>query len=223
LLPGTLCTSAIFDGFLDALGVQSTQRHHVQLDRPSVEDYQADFDRLPVDTIVCGFSLGAIVAAHCADRMQAHALVLFGLNPFADDPEKAQSRHDLAADVMELGGAAALQKRTLEIHGQAPNKTRGQIYAMADASADCIAAQTRLALTRPGALPALAIAQMPVLSLTGSQDTSAPPAQGLVAAQTAAKGQFHSLDGLGHFALLEDPAACAAAVKQLLEHQHDIA
>lgn len=223
LLPGTLCTSAVFDGFLDVLGVDTERRQHVQLDQPSVEDYRATFENLRDDTIVCGFSLGAIVAAHCADRMTAQHLVLFGVNPFADDPAKAQSRRDLEADVTAHGGAAALQARTPEVYGQTPNKTRDQIYAMAAATADHITAQTDLALSRPGALPALANALIPVLSLTGSHDTSTPPAQGLAAAQSALHGQFYSLDGLGHFALLEDPSACAAAVLQMIAPQHDTA
>jgi pimeloyl-ACP methyl ester carboxylesterase len=222
LLPGTLCTVAVFDGFLDALGVQSSKRHHVQLDRPAIDDYRATFENLSGGTIVCGFSLGAIVAAHFADRMDAQCLILLGINPYPDDPAIAQSRNALAADVKAEGGAAAFQKRISEVHGQAPNKTRAQIYAMAQASEDQIDAQTQLALTRPGALPALAKAQMPVLSLTGSQDTSAPVAQGLIAAQTARQGQFHGLNGLGHFALLEDPDACAKAVIQMMETQHDI-
>ena len=141
--------------------------------------------------------------------------------PYADDPAKAQSRRDLAADVKANGGAAALQMRAPEVHGQTPDKTREQIYAMADACASHIDAQTQLALTRSGALPALEKARMPVLSLTGSQDKSAPSAQGLAAAQAAPHGQFHCLEGLGHFALAEDPNTCAAALIQMMETQHD--
>lgn len=221
LLPGTLCTSAIFDSFLNTLGVQSTLRQHVQLDRPTIKHYRATFEDLSEDTIVCGFSLGAIVAAHYADRMVAQHLILFGVNPYADDRSKAQSRRDLAADVKANGGAAALQMRAPEVHGQTPDKTREQIYAMADACASQIDAQTQLALTRSGALPALEKARMPVLSLTGSQDKSAPSAQGLAAAQAAPHGQFHCLEGLGHFALAEDPNTCAAALIQMMETQHD--
>ena len=64
LVPGTLCTGAVFDGFLDALGVAYSARTYVTLDRPSIDDYRVDFDGLADNTIVCGFSLGAIVTAH---------------------------------------------------------------------------------------------------------------------------------------------------------------
>lgn len=214
LLPGTLCTGAVFDGFLDTLGVSLAHRRTVLPDRPAIEDYRTTFETLPQGTVVCGFSLGAIVAAHHADRMDTPLLILFGLNPYADDPAKAEGRHDLARDVCAQGGAAALRARGVDVHGTQPGAVRGSIYQMADATADLIDAQTQLALTRPGALPALGRARMPVLALTGTQDAAAPPAQGRAAAQAAPHGQFHALDGLGHFALLEDPAACAAAVKQ---------
>ena len=221
LLPGTLCTSAVFDGFLDVLGVAAALRTPVQLNRPSIKDYHTTFETIPDGAIVCGFSLGAIVAAHYADDVTAHTLILFGVNPFADDPEKEQPRLDLARDVVALGGAAALQKRAPDVYGPTPDKTRAQIYTMADASTNHIDDQTRLALTRSGALPALAKAQMPVLALTGSQDSSAPISQGIAAAQAAPNGQFSSLDGLGHFALLEDPDGCAETVMQMMEPQHD--
>lgn len=220
LLPGTLCTGAVFEGFLNALGVGPAQRQVVALDRASVDDYQPVFDGLPEDTIVCGFSLGAIVAAHYADKMTARHLVLFGVNPLADDPAKAQSRHDLATDVIRFGGAAALKARELEVHGPTPDLTRDMIYEMANVSANMIEAQTQLALSRPGALPALSRACMPVISLTGSLDRSAPIAQGQVAAQSAPDGKFHALAGLGHFALIEDPHACAAALQHVTE-THD--
>ncbi len=221
LLGGTLCTEAVFDGLLEALKVPAARRQYVTLGRPRISDYDEVFEDLPPDTIVCGFSLGAIVAAHFADRMAARQLILFGLNPFADDPTKAPSRHDLARDVSTLGGAAALTARAPEVFGPAPDETRAMIYQMADEAADLIGPQTRLALTRPGAVPALARAQMPVLALTGSLDQSAPPGYGMAAAQAAPLGHFMSLEGLGHFALLEDPDACAAAVVPFLKADHD--
>ncbi|MBM2332414.1 MULTISPECIES: alpha/beta fold hydrolase [Marivita] len=213
LLPGTLCTGAVFDRFLDGLGVAHTARTFVTLDRPSIEDYRVDFDGLATDTIVCGFSLGAIVAAHFADSMTADRLILFGLNPYADDPAKAPLRHALLQDVRTFGGAAALKTRLADIFGPAPDATRAAICQMAEETAPLIGAQTQLALSRPGALPALTQAAMPVLAATGTQDQASPPPQGQAAAQNAPNGQFRRLDGLGHFAPLEDPSACAKVMR----------
>jgi len=214
LLPGTLCTGAVFDGFLDALGVPSENRQYVELSRPCVDDYRPVFEAVTNETVVCGFSLGAIVAAHAADVMTPHRLILFGLNPFADDPGRAEARRMLANDVTTQGGGAALRSRKPDIFGAEPDQTHQQICKMAAKTAHLIDAQTQLALTRPGALAALAGAQMPVLSVTGTCDTSAPVAQGQAAADAAPLGSFYALDGLGHFALLENPQTCAAIVAQ---------
>jgi pimeloyl-ACP methyl ester carboxylesterase len=213
LLPGTLCTRTVFDGFLDALGVTHSARTYVTLDRPSILDYRSDFDALAHNTIVCGFSLGAIVAAHFANSMNADRLILFGLNPYADDPAKAPSRLALAQEVKKGGGAIALKSRLSEVFGPDPDATRATICQMAEETAPFIGAQTQLALSRPGALPALSEAAMPVLTATGTLDQSAPPLQGQAAAQCAPKGQFRTLDGLGHFALLECSNTCATAVR----------
>ncbi len=223
MLPGTLCTAAVFDDFLDALAVAPAQRHPLILDRPSVEDYVDLCPLASQDTVVCGFSLGAIVAAHLADRMTAHRLVLFGINPYANDPAKAKGRRDLAHDVALLGGADAMRSRLPDLHGPDRKSAKVKMLAMADQTAPLIDAQTQLALNRPGALPALSRARAPVFSLTGSNDLAAPPAQGRAAAEAAPMGQFASLDGLGHFALLENPMACAASVARMEEYLHNLA
>ncbi|SMX50811.1 alpha/beta fold hydrolase [Maliponia aquimaris] len=215
LLPGTLCTGAIFDGFLDVLGVPVTRRHSVELRQPTVDAYESLLNTRAKGAVLCGFSLGAIVAAHLADRRSPARIILFGLNPYPDDPRKAVARHALARDVVTTGGAAALRPRLPALHGPAPDRVRVALLAMANASASDIAAQTQLALTRPGALAALSGAQAPVMVLTGGEDDSAPVAQGQAAAQAAPMGQFADLPGLGHYALLEGPEACANALVRL--------
>lgn len=221
LLPGTLCTGAVFDPFLDALGVTDIDRRYVELGRPDVEGFGDIFEQVTSDTVVCGFSLGAIVAAHAANQMTPHSLILFGLNPFADDPGKAEGRQALSQDVQRLGGATALCERSPDVYGPAPDKTRDAILAMADETAHLIDAQTRLALTRPGALPALAQCNATVLCLTGSRDAAAPPTQGRTAAQSAPNGRFYELEGLGHFAIMEAPETCANAVRGLYEVRYE--
>lgn len=215
LLPGTLCSGDVFEDFLDALNVPRSQRQVIALDRPHVADYAEICEKAGPETVVCGFSLGAIVAAHWADTMKARRLILFGINPYPDNPAKAQARHDLARDVALQGGAAAMQSRLPPLHGSDPDKTRAKILAMADQTAQRISPQTALALRRPGALGALSHGHTPVFALTGTNDTATPPAQGRAAAAAAPAGHFRLLDGLGHFALLEDPQACAIALAEM--------
>ncbi|MCU4651812.1 alpha/beta hydrolase [Roseibacterium sp. SDUM158016] len=215
LVPGTLCTGAVFGPFLDALGVPPGARHTVDLRHPEIGDYLGPLTALgDPRAIICGFSLGAIVAAHLADRIEAAECLFFGLTPRADDPAKRDGRLALAADVARLGGAAALGPRLGALAGPDPEAARARILAMADETAGCIEAQTRLALERPGALPALARAAIPVTILTGTDDVQAPLALAREAAEAAARGRVVPLTGLGHYALVEDPASCARAVAE---------
>lgn len=216
LLPGTLCTGAVFDAFLDALGVPLASRKVVDLQYPRVEDY-ADIlaGSVTPDTIICGFSLGAIAAAHLADRLDAAELVLFGLNPHADDPAKHDGRLDLARDVAMLGGQEALASRLPPLAGPHPEQARALVLSMADAAQQFIEAQTALALNRPGALPALAGARCPVTMVTGTDDNQAPLTLAQDAASAAPNGCVVALNGLGHYALVEDPIACARALSEV--------
>jgi pimeloyl-ACP methyl ester carboxylesterase len=212
LLPGTLCTGAVFDPFLDALGVPSPARHVIDLDSPQVGDYLARIAALSDGkAVICGFSLGAIVAAHLVDKIAAAQCLFFGLNPRADDPAKLQSRLDFAADVDRMGGAAALAPRLGPLAGPDPHGGRARILAMAEGAARHIHAQTRLALDRPGALSALERARMPVTLLTGTLDAQSPRTLAQEAAKAAPLGRIVPMEGLGHYALVEDPVACARA------------
>lgn len=217
LLPGTLCTEDVFTGFLDTLEIPAERRKSIGLNLPAVEDYRQVLAPFASGAVLCGFSLGAIVAAHNADTFSSARTIVFGLNPFPDDPTKTKDRRALEQDVLANGGASALSIRLPALRGPDPGKARRKILAMADAAAPDIGAQTELALTRPGALDALSRSQSPVLSLTGSHDDMAPLAQGQAAAHAAPFGQFICIPNLGHYALLEDPEACAKAFLELEE------
>lgn len=215
LIPGTLCTDEVFAGFLDELGIPPARRHGIVPQYPAVEDYRSLADQSR-DKIVCGFSLGALVIAHQADMLDAARLVLFGINPLPDPPDRAAGRLALAEDVQTKGGASALADRLPPFHGPRPGPVRATVLEMADTTAQHIDAQTQLALSRPGATQALRAARSPVQVLTGSEDIVMPPWQGQQAAEAAPFGQFQKLDGLGHYALLEDPAACARAFRGMV-------
>lgn len=214
LLPGTLCSGRVFTAFLDALGVPQDARHVMTMRHPRVEDYRAELEAAcSPDSVVCGFSLGAILAAHLADQLPACEFLLFALNPYADRPEKRPDRLSFETDVRQLGGAAAIASRLPPLAGPQPDLAREMILQMADDSAALMPAQTELALTRPGALGSLARTKAPVSLFTGSRDGWAPITLALDAAQAATLGHVTPLPGLGHYALIEDPDACCLAVQ----------
>lgn len=214
LLPGTLCTGAVFRGLLDRIGVPEVRRSTILLNQPNVGAYAGALRDVPVDAVVCGFSLGAILATHHADRLTCARLILFAVTPHADDPAKAEDRRAFARRVETMGGGAALAPALPVLNGPDPDGARVHLLDMADAAAPDIAAQTRLALTRPGALPALSRARMPVHVLTGAFDRHTPPEAGRAASSAAPSGRFRLLARLGHYALSESPGACADALAE---------
>ncbi|MFY2826729.1 MULTISPECIES: alpha/beta fold hydrolase [Rhodobacterales] len=213
LLPGTLCSGAVFDGLLDGLDVPPSARHVISMRHPKIEDFRAELqDLCTPDAIVCGFSLGALVAAHLACRLPAAEFLLFALNPHADAPDKRADRLEFAADVARQGGAASIAPRLPPLAGPRPNRTRDKILQMAEESAALMPAQTNLALDRPGALGSLAKTKVPVRLFTGSEDTWSPVGLARDAARAAPCAQVTTLPGLGHYALVEDPTACCRAL-----------
>lgn len=218
LLPGTLCTSAVFDELLNILKVPHANRHSIELSKPDVRDYRHYFKTaIGDDDIICGFSLGAIVAAHHADILAENTtLLLFGVNPMADDPSKADGRAALCKDVQKFGGRHALEKR---LKGQDTRMTQANfelILRMSDDAAHLIEAQTQLALSRPGALEALAKAKGPVHAMTGDSDDQVQPDFAKRVASIAPIGRYQLLPNLMHYALLENPDQCAQAVAKAL-------
>lgn len=214
LLSGTLCTHEIFDGFLDVIGLETSYRRPIEIKHPHIDDYIAEFDRVMCPgAVVCGFSLGAMVAAHLADRLDASAMILFGLNPFSDDPTKASSRRNLAQKVRAQGGSTALRSRLPTIHGPSAVSTKELIFSMADDTAHLISVQTELALNRPGAMRVLAATSYPIRFLTGSEDTTSPFKYAQAAAEAAVNGRALCLNGLGHYALAENPKECHETLK----------
>lgn len=218
LVPGTLCTPAIFEPLLKALEVPTENRDALTLDQPSIAAYR---ERLPAraapGSIVCGFSLGAIVTAHCADLLaHVHAIVLFGINPYADAPERRAGRLSMRDQVAAKGARGFVEANPPPLFAGDVATARAAIAAMAAETETHLPAQTELALSRPSALPALNQCVTPVIILAGTNDTMTPLAQAAVAAEAAPYSQTIALDGLGHYALLEDPGACAKALRSAL-------
>jgi len=188
LLPGTLCTPEVFAPVLDYLGVAADKRHVVEVDKPHVEDYAALLRAQVADgAVVCGFSLGAMVLAHNLDALaRARAVVLLACNPFPD-PKANRANREALRDRVLAGGARDWVRESWQAMSAAPNpELREHVAAMADTTSHLIAAQTELAVSRPGAADQLA----------ASPHTGNPPKAGRarpfrVARSAQAGGQCH--------------------------------
>lgn len=216
LLPGTLCTPAVFDPVLTSLGVPLENRHAIKMDAACVSDYAPRLRGIVTGgEIVCGFSLGAIVAAHnLADLTHAGAVVLLACNPLPDPPGNRANR-EAVRDRVQRGEARdwVTENWTAMSTAQDP-EIRETVIDMAHSTTDLITAQTELAATRPGAADALVSSALPLVFVTGADDRLTPAAQIRPIAEKARSAHLSILPGLGHFALLEAPDLVAGAVRQ---------
>ncbi|MEO0496352.1 MAG: alpha/beta hydrolase [Pseudomonadota bacterium] len=224
LIPGTLCDASVFAPFLDALGVPLHSRNLIMLDRPAVGDYRDQLqDAVKGHDIVCGFSLGAIMVAHHADILPRGAtLILFSATPMPDDPSKAEGRAHMRELVLQIGGAAAMRQLSPALFAANPAAILDTIATMAERTAPNIEPQTQLALSRPGALAALHASKAQVIALSGGRDTQTPAELAARIADAAPNGTAVTLDGLGHYALLEGSELCAEAVRGAMEQNGEI-
>jgi pimeloyl-ACP methyl ester carboxylesterase len=219
LLPGTLCTGDVFAPLMQALRITAARQIVLALDAPDVLTYRARLvETLCHRDVVCGFSLGAIAAAHAADVLeQAAALVLIGLNPRADAAEKRPGREGLRAATHAGELADTFASAASALFAQPTPALLDQVITMARGEAGNIDAQTTLAITRPSAFPALQKCTVPVVFVTGAKDRQTPPDLAHEAAQAAPGSALRLVPGLGHFCLLEDPAAVAMAIRDGLD------
>ena len=199
---------------LKNLGVPPGHQQVVEVSAPRVEDYDAPLrGAITGGEIVCGFSLGAMILAHNLEALtKAKAVVLLALNPFPDAAGRRASR-EATRDRVLAGDAAGWVKQHWDAMSSDTGDTvQAQVISMAEDMSGHIAAQTELALARPGAVEQLKATATPLVFVTGAQDNLTPPDPIRPIAETCRRGGLYVLDGLGHFALLEAPDRVALAV-----------
>lgn len=219
LLPGTLCTPAVFAPLMQALGLDMARQITLHLDQPDVTTYRSRLAKTvrPGD-VVCGFSLGAIAAAHAADVLpEAAIMVLIALNPYPDAAEKRPGREALRAAALSGALEDVFAVAAPRLFATPTPFLEQQVTEMARQVACHIDAQTALAISRPGVFPVLRQSRAPVILITGEVDQQTPPHLAQEAAQVAPKAVVQIVPRLGHFCLLEDPGAVAAAIRQGFE------
>lgn len=215
LVPGTLCTGEVFAPILDRLGVAPARRHVLMPDAPAVTDYG---DRLRAAVqggeIVCGFSLGALILSHNLPALaRARALVLLAANPHPDPPENRAGRLAVRDRVLAGEGPAWVAQNWEAMSTDRGTGLRDRVAVMAAATASLIPAQTDLAASRPGAAEALRATHLPTVFVTGAEDRMTPPDMVCDIARDMPRATLAVPDGLGHFALLEDPDRVAQAIR----------
>ncbi|MEO0637484.1 MAG: alpha/beta hydrolase [Pseudomonadota bacterium] len=214
LLPGTLATPEVFAPLMQALQIASHRRQVIELDKPHVNDYRAQLaDAIQPGDVVCGFSLGAITAAHnLAALSRASAIILLACTPHPDPPENRTGRNILRDRVLAGEARDWVAENADAMVARPDGVMIDKIADMAEACVHLIAAQTELAASRPGALEAIKNTQVPIFFVTGMRDRLTPPERVRDLVEQASSATLITIDGLGHYALIEDPQKVANAI-----------
>jgi len=220
LLPGTLCTGAIFKYQIEALEAVAPNIEVVQFRRErSIEEMAAKVAaRIPTSdsAVLAGFSMGGMVALELARQAPGRIakLALINSNHHGDRPERRARRlAQLAATSdEELPGLIERDYLPRYLHRQEPGH-RALILQMArELGIECFRSQTAALASRPDASQTLRSIECPTLIIGSTEDPLCPPAVQREMHQLIEHSELLMLPDCGHFSTLESPERVGRAL-----------
>ncbi|WP_293853722.1 alpha/beta fold hydrolase [uncultured Alsobacter sp.] len=224
LLPGTLCDERVWQPVVCRL------LHRPVIVKPLVgESSTAAMARrllaeLPARFSLAGFSLGGIVAlemiAQAPERIARLALVDTNARP--DPPANHTARRNAVERAAQLGMERYVSDKLWSVYVSgdhvADEAKRSLVAAMsAAAGLDTFRSQSELAISRADSRPRLGAIRVPTLVLCGAEDKLCTPAVHEEMAAGIPGARLVQVPRTGHFALIEDPDAVAAALRDWLD------
>jgi pimeloyl-ACP methyl ester carboxylesterase len=211
LLPGMLGDATLWDDVAPTLGGARFGR--IDLDDSIAEMAATVLASAPERFALAGHSLGAIVALEIMRQAPARVTRLALLNASARPASEAQLTAwaamrdgEFDAVVRDFAMANTRAQLTERVEGMAravgPRGLRRQLAAQA---------------SRPDSRPWLAAIAVPTLVLTGTEDAICPRELQEELVGGIPRARHVVVEGAGHMAPLEDPAAVAAHLQHWLE------
>jgi pimeloyl-ACP methyl ester carboxylesterase len=224
LLPGMLCSPALFSGVRAALdGVPTVD---VPLTAASIEGMADEVLGVPYDSFrLAGLSLGGIVALAVARRAPARVERLALLSTTARPPRPDQLTAWTQALARVTAGASAReeQRRLLPLLLRPELLERDPplvdvVLSMADEVGEAaLAAQLRAQATRIDARPALRELRCPTLVVAARQDELCPVSRHEEIAAAVPGARLEVLEDCGHLSTLERPDTVASLVRAWMD------
>ncbi|MCB1520218.1 MAG: alpha/beta fold hydrolase [Hyphomicrobiaceae bacterium] len=223
LVPGLLCTDALFRHQIDALGgrVAITVGDHRRSDTLAgiAEGLLA---AAPERFALAGLSMGGYVAFEILRQApeRVERLALLDTSARADQPEQSEMRGRLVSLARRKGVRAAqmqLLPRLIAPEAQHDARLVDLIMTMAEATGvEAFARQQAAIAARPDSRPLLANISCPATVIVGSDDVLTPPAVAAEIAAGIAGSRLIEIDGAGHLSSLERPEAVTDALRSWL-------
>lgn len=223
LVPGLLCTSALYGPQLEALWALGT----VAVANPSLDDSLPAIARralaqAPARFALVGLSMGGYVAfeilRQAPERVSCLALLDTTARP--DTPEQTELRrsHMALARAGRLSEVNAMQfERTVHPAHRADARLQRLIFAMSDAvGVEGYLRQQAAIIARPDSRPLLAGIRCPTLVVVGDADALTPPDRAAEMAESIPGARLEIVPECGHISTLEQPDAVTRLLAQFL-------
>jgi len=186
---------------------------------------------MPTPVVVCGWSLGALVALAWARfaPQQVSAVALIGATPcFCRRPDwphavEPQLLNDFAAALTSDCGGTLRRFLALQVLGDrnarvTARRLRPHLVDSLGHGARWLRSGLDL-LLESDLRPLLPEVRQPALVIHGDHDALAPSAAGVVLAQALADGRFSSVTGAGHAPFASEPVTVAARLQEFFDER----
>ena len=225
LIPGLACDGAMWRHQLDALPAHhQTRVTDVHMRHGTIQAMaQALLDEQPGDLILCGASMGGIVAMEAIRQapQRIKGLALLGTNarPETDDVRKLR---ELAVTLFESGRAAEVLRANVPLAFHASRSSdaalvRTYLDFVLRAGVRQLVDQNRAIMARPDARVHLPFITCPVLVMCGDSDQLTPPECSQEIATLVPRARLVLLPECGHMLTMERPNEVNAALLAWLQ------
>lgn len=226
LLPGLACNAVMWQHQLDALPAHlRTAVTDAHTRAETIEDMaQTVLRDYPGDLILCGASMGGIVAMEVVrqapDRIKGLALLGSNARPETDAVRKLRQ---MAIDLFEAGRAAEVLRANVPLafhasHAKDRQLVRTYLEFVLQAGAGQLVRQNRAIMGRPDARAHLASVTCPVLVMCGDADQLTPPEYSREIAALVPGARLVTVAQCGHMLTMEQPRIVNATLLQWLAH-----
>ena len=225
LIPGLACNAVMWRAQMAVLPAHFRTRItdvHTRCD--TIQDMaRALLDDTPGELILCGASMGSIVAMEAVrqapQRVKGMALLGTNARPETDDMRKLR---EMAIGLFESGRAAEVLRANVPLAFHASQARDAQLVQtyldfISDAGAGQLIRQNRALMSRPDARTHLASVACPVLILCGDSDQLTPPDYAREVAALIPAAQLVMVPACGHMLTLEQPDRVNASLLQWLQ------
>ncbi len=223
LLPGLACDARMWRDQLAALHDLHPQVSDTHTRHDSIAEMAASvLDAHPGDLVLCGASMGGMVAMEAARQApgRIRGLALLGTNA---QPESASMRRvrENAIALFAQGRIAEVIKPNIALafhpdRAADPRLAAAYLDIVTGAGSQQLIRQNRAVIGRPDARLHLPRLRCPVLVLCGDADALAPPACSREIAELAPGARLEMVAQCGHMLTMEQPAAVNAALRTWL-------